>query len=123
MAMATVATMAMAMTDGGDDDDWWQWYLMTSAGELVSPDCTHPPPSSTVASLYTPRGSAGNTPIGKSARQDDAQTRKHADPCGVARGIWCADVALNQQRLNIPSYKINCKSLGILDRAGLGCIT
>jgi len=25
MAMATVTTMAMAMTDGGDDDDWWQW--------------------------------------------------------------------------------------------------
>jgi len=25
MAMATVTTIAMAMTDGGDDDDWWQW--------------------------------------------------------------------------------------------------
>ena len=39
------------------------------------------------------------------------------------RGIWCADIALNQQRLNIPSYKINCKSIGILDRTGLGYIT
>ena len=39
------------------------------------------------------------------------------------RGIWCADIALNQQRLNIPSYKKNCKSRGILDRTGLGYIT
>ena len=39
------------------------------------------------------------------------------------RGIWCADIALNHQMLNIPSYKINCKSLGILDRTGLGYIT
>ena len=47
---------------------------------------------------------------------------ERADICGVARGIWCADIALNQQRLNIPSYKKNCKSRGILDRAGLGYI-
>ena len=48
---------------------------------------------------------------------------EHADICGVARGFWCADNALNQQMLNIPSYKINCKYRGILGRTGFGYIT
>ena len=82
--------------------------MMTSVGQLVSPDCLS-------ASLINFRLSV----------QTARLRRKHSHrQVGLEeRGIWCADIALNQQRLNIPSYKKNCKSRGILDRTGLGYIT
>ena len=96
--------------------------MMTSVLQLVSPDCLSASLINFGLSVQTARlrRKHSHRQVGSARRCTD---EKHADPCGVARGIWCADIALNQQRLNIPSYKINCKSLGTLDRTGLGCIT
>ena len=96
--------------------------MITSVGQLVSPDCLSTSLINFGLSIQTARlrRKHSHRQVGLARRCTDEE---HADPCGVARGIWCADIVLNQQRLNIPSYKINCRHLGILDRAGLGYIT
>ena len=96
--------------------------MMTSVGQLVSADCLSASLINFGLSIQTGRlrWKHSHRQVGLARRCTDEE---HADICGVARGIWCADIALNQQRFNIPSYKINCKSRGILDRTGLGYIT
>ena len=96
--------------------------MMTSVGQLVSPDCLSASLINFGLSIQIGRlrWKHSHRQVGLARRCTDEE---HADICGVARGIWCADIALNQQRLNIPSYKKNCKSRGILDRTGLGYIT
>ena len=86
--------------------------MMTSVGQLVSPDCLSASLINFGLSIQTGRlrWKHSHRQVGLARRCTDEE---HADICGVARGIWCADIALNQQRLNIPSYKINRKSLGI----------
>ena len=101
----------MAMITGGNGDDDIRWATRLPRLSVRLPHQLWP--------LYTDREGPPET-LGLARRCTDEE---HADICGVARGIWCADIALNQQRLNIPSYKKNCKSLGILDRTGLGYIT
>ena len=82
--------------------------MMTSVGQLVSADCLSTSLINFGLSIQT-----GRLRWKHSHRQVGLEER----------GIWCADIALNQQRLNIPSYKKNCKSRGILGRTGLGYIT
>ena len=96
--------------------------MMTSLGQLVSPDCLSASLINFGLFIQTGRlrWKHSHRQVGLARRCTDEE---HADICGVARGIWCADIALNQQRLNIPTYKIICKSRGILDRTGLGYIT
>ena len=96
--------------------------MMTSVLQLVSPDCLSASLINFGLSIHTARlrRKHSHRQVGLARRCTDEE---HADPYGVARGILCADIALNQQRLNIPSHKISCKSLGILDRTGLGNIT
>ena len=96
--------------------------MMTSVGQLVSADCLSASLINFGLSIQTRRlrWKHSHRQVGLARRCTDEE---HAAICGVARGIWCADIALNQQRLNIPSYKINCKSRGTLDRTGLGYIT
>ena len=96
--------------------------MMTSVFQLVSPDCRSASLINFGLSVQTARlrQKHSHRQVGLARRCTDED---HADICGVARGIWWADIALNQQRLNIPSYKISWKSLGILDRTGLGYIT
>ena len=96
--------------------------MMTSVLQLVSPDCLSASLINFGLSVQTARlrRKHSHRQVGLARRCTDEE---HADHYGVARGILWADIALNQQRLNIPSYKISCKSLGILDRTGLGYIT
>ena len=96
--------------------------MMTSVGQLVSSDCRSAPLINLGLSVQTARlrSKHSHRQVGLARRCTDED---HADYDGVARGILWTDIALKQQRLNIPSYKINCKSLGILDRTGLGYIT
>ena len=66
--------------------------MMTSVLQFVSPDCLS-------ASLINFRLSVQTARLRRkhSHRQVGLATRctdeEHADICGVARGIWCADIA------------------------------
>ena len=74
--------------------------MMTSVGQLVSADCLSASLINFGLSIQTGRlrWKHSHRQVGLARRCTDEE---HADICGVARGIWCADIALNQQRLNI----------------------